>query len=395
MLQCLVLLALAAGAPARADDVLPGDVNADGRVDGGDWQLFYRVIYERAELPVERIHAMDLDGDGLADIDDLVGLRRQLADRRPAARRPRAATLPFVVPRFGATLHWIPGQRRAHVALVQRLRELEALASDRHAASLAALRLRELDRDLRFSRHYGLVCGPEIDALSARVATLTSAWGEAVRRLDEPIEGSEYTLACAARLGPNEEREIGGILRDRCEGGPGGGVTYVFRRRFYVSRAPNGHLRVRLPIGLRIDDDVPPAEKARFEQQWAEATQCLRVFWHRYGVRFILDYDDASAYHAIHLWRGNERGDASTLFVGATQYRSNLCSWLIHELGHHLGVRDGYMEPGRTCAERREEPKDSVMNNGAVRPDTQLRFYPHHLTTIFGDVCGPYPGGRR
>ncbi|MBI3542906.1 MAG: hypothetical protein HY075_06500 [Deltaproteobacteria bacterium] len=394
-LGACALCLLARSAMAAAGGLFqPGDVNGDGKIDGKDVSLVYNVVYGGAKVSGAELAAMDLNGDGIVNVDDVVDAMNVFNKKAQAPTpRFRPEKLPRVIPRYVDYQWWLAPDKRVAADLERRMKALrEGMRASTYDNPTDTWidDFKKLKKDFELAVYYGLA--DDTGALCKGMNDLNTdiEWKEkALSEYLAAADGRDYVQGCVGKLGDGE-RKISGSWSDyTCYSKflfvklPEARNTYAF----YVKKK-NGKFHVRMPVSLGFDDDVKQADRDEFYQKWDDAVSCARTYWKRYGVDYEFDYAADDGVAKVRVRNGDKRGSSSELYL-SSPYIPQLCSWVIHEFGHWMGLRDDYNEEGFHCDGRHPGDLDSMMNQGAVASPRELKWYPRHLEELFGSVCGP------
>ena len=214
--------------------------------------------------------------------------------------------------------------------------------------------------------------------------------------VDLSVRESNFAWAqsCAERLSPTATREIHDYMRELCR-----------KPDFYYGNPRNFQLNNRdhqLGLAYKIHFRILGAPDRVNALNWLEqARSCLpamQAVWQRYGVRLEIpmDSDFHPSSEGAHLpvqevELGGEGGRSHALRFHLREGDA-FCKMMIHEIGHHFGLEDEYVDPD--CPNRpfisTERSPFSLMAN-ISETWNQLDFFPRHLRSIFGEFCGEVP----
>jgi hypothetical protein len=381
-----------------ADPIQIGDADGDGKVDGKDARVLYDILYNGKQVPPEQLAALDINGDGKVDIDDLVDMNEHWHDKIPFPKRPAPERPPRVMPRYAQQAWWVGDDSKPAAAFKVRLKKFSDDFSGNNISRALVERWEQLKRDLDAAEYYGLICGDNLREFRRKVF-----WAEpgsySRKRLDDwlakPAVGSNYVTGCARKLGQGERKLSisAGSISDVCVVHEI--IPYIYVKessKFYVQGSPSGRMTLRFPFSFKFAEDFNSSDQQSFDQWWNGCTAVIKDYWTRYGIDFQFDSSDRDP-NEFMIHSGKTRSDSSNLFLGdMTAMPGAECSPLLHEISHRLGLPDRYAEKGIKCPSRKpeEESENEIMAKGAHVSIFEAVHSPEDLQGIFESLCGNY-----
>jgi len=198
------------------------------------------------------------------------------------------------------------------------------------------------------------------------------------------IREENRSLVTKARNYLNEGQiiDVNEVVESNCQG---------TTSKYQISKV-DGELNLGLNIKLIPASDLENNLR-KFQLGVEKVRSCvseIRSFFKKYDINFAVNFltqnDESEKIHGyVNLTSNDVRSDASTFSLKS----SDFCKMVLHELGHHLGLSDEYVEDD-TCRTKEFSSKDtypwSLMDDFRT---IAFELFPRHFKTILGPVFDP------